>query len=121
VPLPGESRLETLGRTYVEEIVPRRVDILGQLQAYAAAEDPEVAEVMRHHVARIYRYVVAALERDGRPGANEEAASFMGRGLFITGAMAIGLESVLTDEEWAGIVKKKGIARIEDRTPAPAA
>ena len=39
----------------------------------------------------------------------------MGRGFLINAAMAIGLESALTAEEWLGICSKAGIARIEDR------
>ena len=35
--------------------------------------------------------------------------------------MAIGLESALTPEEWAGICGKKAIARIEDRLEHDAA
>ena len=57
----------------------------------------------------------------GMPGAYEEAARFMARGFVINAAMAIGLESALTTEEWAGICPAGGVARIEDRledTPA---
>jgi len=121
LPLPGESRLETLGRTYVERLPGRRGELLSQLQAYASSEDPEIAAAMRHHLARVYRYIVGLLERDGRPAAYAEAASFVARGHLINAAMACGLESALTAEEWAGICGKKDVARIEDRARETAA
>ena len=72
------------------------------LNAYASADDPDIAAAMRHHLSRIYRYVIHLLERDGNPNAYEEAGGFISRGFLINAAMAIGLESALTPEEWAG-------------------
>ena len=115
LPKPGETRLQTLGRTYVESLSGRRAELMVHLNAYAAADDPDVAAALRHHLARLYRYVVHLLERDGRPEAYEEAGAFLSRGFLINASMAIGLESVLTSEEWAGICGKPAVARIEDR------
>ena len=70
---------------------------------------------MRHHLARIYRYVVHLLERDGSPTPYVDAGSFISRGFLINASMAIGLESALSPEEWLGICGKAEIARIEDR------
>jgi AcrR family transcriptional regulator len=114
VPLPGESRLQTLGRTYVERLPRRRGELLAQLQASASSEDPEIAAAMRHHLARVYRYIVSVLERDGHPAAYAEAAAFLARGQLINAAMACGLESALTPEEWSGICNRTCVARIED-------
>ena len=93
------------------------------LQAYAGTHDPDIAEALRHHMARVYRYVVHLLRRDGHPTPEWEAAAFYGRGLLITAAMAVGLESELRPEEWAGICTRQGCAlRPEtDREPDPAA
>src|SRR4249919_3806691 len=41
VPKPGETRLLTLGRTYVEGLSERRSDLMIHLQAYAGAHDPD--------------------------------------------------------------------------------
>ncbi len=121
LPKPGETRLETLGRTYVEKLADRRPELMVHLHAYASAEDPDIAAAMRHHLARVYRYVVHLLERDGSPTPHEDAGRFISRGFLINAAMAVGLESVLTPEEWAGICAKGDVARIEDRLEAPAA
>ena len=115
VPKPGETRLEALGRSYVEALPSRRTQLLVQLHAYAAADDPDMAEAMRHHLARIYRYVVLQARRDGGADPHAEAASFLSRGFLINAAMAIGLESALTPEEWGGICAKGEVARVEDR------
>ena len=101
-PKPGESRLQTLGRTYVEALSERRAELMVHLHAYASAEDPDIAAAMRHHLARTFRYVVHLLERDGHPAAYDEAGRFVSRGFLINAAMAVGLESVMTPEEWAG-------------------
>jgi AcrR family transcriptional regulator len=115
LPEPGETRLQTLGRTYVAKLGDRRAELMVHLHAYASAEDPDVAAAMRHHLARIYRYVVHLLERDGNPSPYEEAGRFVSRGFLINAAMAVGLESALTPEEWDGICGKRAVARIEDR------
>ena len=48
------------------------------LNAYASAEDPDIAAAMRHHLSRIYRYVIHLLERDGHPNIRiEEAGGFL--------------------------------------------
>jgi AcrR family transcriptional regulator len=121
VPQAGETRLATLGRTYIEGLVERRAELMVQLQAYAGSHDPDVADTMRHHVARIYRYVVHLLRRDGSPEPEREAAAFCGHGLLIAASMAIGLEDALTPEEWAGISPRSGCAGIAQREPQPPA
>ncbi|HJZ61274.1 MAG TPA: TetR/AcrR family transcriptional regulator [Miltoncostaeaceae bacterium] len=123
-PLPGEGRLETLGRTYVERLTSRRPELLVQLHGYAAGEDPDVAEAARACWTRIYRYVVSTLRAEGNPDPEAAASAFMARGMVITMAMAIGLESDLTKTEWASLCSKSGVARVEDRlgpSGAPAA
>jgi AcrR family transcriptional regulator len=119
VPEPGETRLGTLGRTYVEGITARRSELMVQLAAYAGGQDPDIAEALRHHLARIYRYVVYLLRRDGAEQPEWEAAAFVGRGLLLAASMAVGLESALRPDEWAGICSRAGCARIADRPDAP--
>ena len=69
VPLAGESRFETLGRTYVEKLADRRAELMVHLNGYAAAEDADIAQVMRLHLARVYRYIVMQAQRDGQRDA----------------------------------------------------
>jgi AcrR family transcriptional regulator len=115
VPEPGETRLQTLGRTYVQSLPSRRRELLVTLQAYAAAEDPDVAEIMRHNLSRLYRYIIHQARRDGHEDPSTAAAEFLSRGFLINAAMAIGLESALTAEEWSGICPMSEIARLGDR------
>ncbi len=119
VPAPGEERLDTLGRTYWEKLQDRRSELLVHLHAYAAAEDADIAEAMRHHLARVFRYVVLQARRDGHESPHEAAAQFISRGFLINSAMAIGLESELTAEEWAGICPKAQVARVDDLVVEP--
>lgn len=123
VPEPGESRLASLGRTYVEGLTGRRTELLVHLQAYAGAADPDISEALRHHLARIVRFVTHVIRRDGHEDPEREAAAFVGRGFLITASMAIGLESALTADEWAGICSCPDVARMGDRPerPRPAA
>ena len=114
VPAPGETRLEALGRTYVEGISTRRSELMVHLQAYAAANDPDVAEAMRDCLSRVYRYVVRTARRDGVEQPEREATNFIGRGFLINAAMAIGLETALSEDEWMGICPRLGVARISD-------
>jgi AcrR family transcriptional regulator len=114
VPKPGESRFETLGRTYVESLPDRRLELMVHLHGYASAEDPDVASAMRHKLATIFRYIVHQAERDGAEDPHARAAEFLGRGFLINAAMAVGLESELRPEEWTAICSKSDVARVGD-------
>lgn len=115
VPEPDESRLDTLGRAYTDALSERRTELMVILQAFAASADSEIAAALRGQLAYVYRYLVDVLERDGQERAREEATGFLSLGFLINAAMAVGLESELSAEEWAGICGRNGVARIEDR------
>ncbi len=115
LPKADETRLATLGRTYVEALSERRAELMVTLHAYASAEDPDIAAAMRHHLAHVFRYVVHLLERDGHADAYSDAWAFISRGFLINAAMAVGLESVVTPDEWSAVCGRSEIARIEDR------
>jgi hypothetical protein len=83
--------------------------------AYGVAHDPDIAAALRHHLARIYRYVAHQAERDGSETPYEDAVTFVSRGYFINAAMAVGLESALTPDEWFTLCPREGVARIDDR------
>jgi AcrR family transcriptional regulator len=114
-PEPGESRLQALGKKYVEMLPSHRKELMVKFAAYGSAHDPEIAAVMRHHLARTYRYVAHQAERDGSETPYKDAIEFVSRGFFINAAMAIGLESALSKEEWEAVCGREAIARIEDR------
>ena len=114
-PKPGETRLQTLGRTYVESLPERRSELMVHLHAYASADDPEIAAAMRHHLSRIFRYAIHQAERDGVEDPHARAAEFISRGFLINAAMAIGLESELKPEEWYAICPLNEVGRVADR------
>lgn len=115
-PREGETALRTLGRTYIETIPSRRTELMLRMRAHAESGDPDIAQALRSKFVRVYRYVTAALVREGLDAAEaqEEAARFYARGLLIDAALTIGLESALDPSEWASICPCPDIARIED-------
>jgi AcrR family transcriptional regulator len=115
VPGPGESRLSALARTYVAMLPTHRQELMVKFAAYGSAHEPEIAAVLRHHLARLYRFVAHQAERDGSSEPYKDAIQFLARGFFINAAMAIGLESALSPEEWEPVCGREAIARIEDR------
>ena len=114
MPHPGETRLQTLGRTYVDSLGQRRAELMVHLHGYSSAEDPDIAAAMRHHLARIYRFVVNQAERDGHDDPYTVASEFIANGFLINAAMAIGLESELRPEEWHAICAADKLARVDD-------
>ncbi len=51
-----ENALEAMGRAY-RDLLVQREELMLQLQAYAACDDPEVAAVVRQRYAHLYRLV----------------------------------------------------------------
>jgi len=67
--LQGEEAFRAMGKAYVEMVRGDRNRLMGQLQAYAAAEDPEVREVIRSGYRHLFEFVEA------RSGASAERVS----------------------------------------------
>jgi AcrR family transcriptional regulator len=110
---PGETRLQALGRAYVEALPGRRQELKVKFSAYGEAHDPEIAEALRHHLARIYRYIVHEAERDGVPDPYVAAADFVSRGFLINAAVSVDLRRALTPGEWGSIVGKEASTQHE--------
>jgi ubiquinone/menaquinone biosynthesis C-methylase UbiE/AcrR family transcriptional regulator len=108
----GETRLEALARAFIEALPERRNELKVKFSAYSDTDDPEIAEVLRHHLARIYRYIVHEAERDGIPDPQAAAAAFVSRGYLINAAVSVGLDRALTPGEW------DAITRVRPREPA---
>src|ERR671931_2967301 len=60
----GAEALEAMGNAYVNELLPNRTRLQGQMQAYAACEDPEIREVVRNGFGDLVAY---AERVSGRP------------------------------------------------------
>jgi AcrR family transcriptional regulator len=90
---PGEDVFRAMGTAYGELLTDRKM-LMGQMQAYAACDDPDVREVVRREFAAIYRFV------ESISGGNEEAVShFFKTGMLINVAAAMELDTL--DEPWA--------------------
>src|SRR4029453_10292904 len=53
----GKEALESMGDAYVKELLPDRTRLLGQMQAYAACEDPDLRAVVRAGYGDLVAYV----------------------------------------------------------------
>src|SRR3954471_13903366 len=53
----GEEALQAMGTAYTEQLLPDRVRLQAQMQAYAACADPEICEVVRAGFGDLHAYV----------------------------------------------------------------
>src|SRR5213595_3103994 len=53
----GADALEAVGDAYVNQLLPDRTRLLGQMQAYAACEDPDIRAVVRAGYGDLVSYV----------------------------------------------------------------
>lgn len=83
-----------MGRAYVEMITsdPRR--LRGQMQAYAACDDPEVAAVAQAGFGRLVAHV------EGLGLTPQEISGFFAKGMLINVMASMGLPSA--DHPWSG-------------------
>jgi AcrR family transcriptional regulator len=89
----GEDALHAMGAAYVE-LLDDRTRLLGQMQAYAACDDPEVCAAVR----RGYGELVELVERVS--GASPEVVSaFFAKGMLLNVIAAMSLLDA--DEPWA--------------------
>jgi AcrR family transcriptional regulator len=90
----GQEALEAMGDAYIHELLPDRTRLRGQMQAYAACEDPEIREVVRNG----YGDLVAYAERvSGMPP--EAISHFFATGMLLNVIASMGLETL--EEPWA--------------------
>jgi AcrR family transcriptional regulator len=90
----GAEALEAMGRAYTHELLPDRIRLETQMQAYSACDDPEICEVVRNG----YGDLVAYAERvSGAPPA--EITRFFATGMLLNVIAAMGLQDGA--EPWA--------------------
>jgi AcrR family transcriptional regulator len=90
----GEEALTAMGEAYVGQLLPDRTRLLGQMQAYAACEDPDVRRIVRDG----YGDLVAYVERvTGLP--TEAIGRFFATGMLLNVIASMGLETL--EEPWA--------------------
>jgi AcrR family transcriptional regulator len=89
----GAEALEAMGKAYVERLHTDRAQLLAQMQAYAACDDPEIRDVVRNG----YGDLVAYVERvSGLPPA--AVSAFFARGMLLNVIASMGLGE--SDEQW---------------------
>ena len=91
----GEEALKAISKVYHETVLsdPRRLQ--GQMQAYAACDDPDVREVCRRGYGRLVEHVEAV---SGFP--SEEVRNFFAIGMFLN--VIASMELLGSKEKWAG-------------------
>ena len=91
----GAAALEAMGQAYVAELASNQVKLRGQMQAYAACDDPELREVVRQG----YGDLVAYVERvSGLPPA--EVMQFFAKGMLLNVFASMG-QIGEASEPWA--------------------
>jgi AcrR family transcriptional regulator len=85
-----EARLRAMGEAYLR-LIGDRLEVLCQLQAYAAAGDPALREEVRTEFLATFEAVQAAAGTD-----RQDTAFFLAGGAFLTVAAALGVP----DEYW---------------------
>ena len=93
--LTGEAALKGISGAYHETVLsdPRRLQ--GQMQAYAACDDPDVREACRKGYGRLVEHVEAV---SGLP--SEEVRNFFAIGMFLNVIAA--MELLGAKDKWAG-------------------
>jgi AcrR family transcriptional regulator len=90
----GAEALDAMGHAYIQRLKEDRTQLLGQMQAYAACDDPEICEVVRNG----YGDLVAYVERvSGAPA--EEVTRFFSMGMLLNVIASMGLGN--GTEPWA--------------------
>jgi AcrR family transcriptional regulator len=82
----GQEALKAMGQAYQEQLLPDRIRLQAQLQAYSACDDPDICEVVRNG----YGDLVAYVERVAEAEPFEVTRFFaMGMLLNVVAAMAV--------------------------------
>jgi AcrR family transcriptional regulator len=93
---PEGEVLKTIGRAYIEELLPDRHAVLMQMQGYAATSDPEI----QAHVRACYGRLVADVAR--LSGATpEDVWTFFAHGMLLNVTAALDLHAIAGEDKWA--------------------
>jgi|SRR5215208_6877344 len=90
----GPEALRAMGSAYATQLLPNRLTLRIQMQAYAACDDPEIRELVRAGFGDLFAYV----ERVA--GGDSQAASlFFAQGMLLNVIVAMDVDR---DEPWLG-------------------
>jgi AcrR family transcriptional regulator len=91
----GAEAMEAMGQAYAERLLPDRVRLRAQMQAYAACDDADFREVVRAGYGDLVTYVERV---SGLP--ESEVGRFFACGMLLNVVAAMGLDH--SEESWAG-------------------
>jgi AcrR family transcriptional regulator len=89
----GEEALVAMGSAYMK-LLKDRVRLRGQMQAYAACDDPEVREVVRKGYGRLVTYVEGVADQPA-----ERVSRFFATGMLLNVIASMGVDDMR--EPWA--------------------
>jgi len=92
--LSGEDALNAIGERYTELVATDPVYLHAQLQSYAACDDPEIREVVRHGYGELVKY---AERVSGLP--SERIAHFFAKGMLLN--VIASMDLLESDQGWA--------------------
>jgi AcrR family transcriptional regulator len=90
----GADALEAIGAAYGELLAADHVRLRGQMQAYAACDDPEIRDVVRHGFGDLHAYVERVADLPV-----EEISMFFARGMLFNVVASMGFQA--GGEPWA--------------------
>ena len=90
----GMEALQAMGEAYGKLLAENPARLRGQMQSYAACEDPEVCDVVRNGFGDLHAYVERV---SGLPGT--EVSTFFARGMLFNVVASMGLHDA--GEPWA--------------------
>ncbi|MGZ4387625.1 MAG: TetR/AcrR family transcriptional regulator [Gaiellaceae bacterium] len=92
--LRGEEALQAMGKAYVSELLTDRDKLLGQMQAYAACDDPDVRKAVQRGYGDLYEFVERA------SGASDhQVQGFFAFGMLLNVMAAMNVPEI--DAGWA--------------------
>jgi AcrR family transcriptional regulator len=92
----GKQALEAMGEAYVERLRSDRTQLLAQMQAYAACDDPEIREVVRGGYGDLFAYA----ERVAGDLPTAAVSEFFATGMLLNVMASLGFGTGEPGEEW---------------------
>ncbi len=90
--LRGEEALRAMGTAYATRLLPNRLTLRIQMQAYAACDDPELRDLVRAGYGDLFAYVERVSGGDARA-----TSLFFAQGMLLNVIVSMGVDR---DEPW---------------------
>ncbi len=90
----GQEALKAMGQAYQEQLLPDRIRLQAQLQAYSACDDPDICDVVRNGYGDLVAYVERVSEAEPF-----EVTGFFAMGMLLNVVAAMGVQD--GNQPWA--------------------